>query len=158
MKKLVLLLSVTFFSFQLFSQSLELVDFTVEKAGATYHGLKDKNGNTIVSPKFFGIEKIEDYYLGTTNSSMSYFDSKGKLLAQYDVIKPFKYGVAIINVFTDNGDIYAGLIDKKGKVILPPNKYNSINEFNEKKQASAFVEEKYGDREFIIDITGKVVN
>lgn len=157
MKKIVLFIAITLYCFQLFSQTGELVNFKVEKGGNTYYGLKDKSGNIVANPKFLGIEKIEDYYLCTTVNSVSYFNSSGKLLAEYGVIKPFKYGVSIVVVFTEDGDGFCGLINKEGKIILPPNKYYSINDFNENRQASAFIEKGSQISEFIIDTTGNVI-
>ena len=140
-----------------YSQSNGLNEFSVPKGDDELSGVKDANGKIIVPAKFYSIRIIDDYILAVGLREVTYFDNKGKQIAKYCEIKPFINEISIIS--TCVGTLgFDGLMNKQGKIILAPNKYHQIAEFNKYGLAEVTI---FGKNDKIstglVDTLGRVV-
>lgn len=94
-------------------------------------------------------------------------DRNGILIADtiYRIIKPFNSGVAVVGGLTDKSQIYNkekkakfGVIDKKGKIIIPFGIYKRIEDFKSgfsKVELDVEYQKGYYNHQGVIDTTGK---
>ncbi|MDQ3111644.1 MAG: WG repeat-containing protein [Bacteroidota bacterium] len=89
------------------------------------YGYKNGHGKTVIPCRFVSAGAFSDGLAAVklTQESMQYINERGKVVLDfpeyYDSGLNFKNGVAIIN-----GGLGYGLIDKKGKYVIPPLCYN----------------------------------
>ena len=137
-----------------YSQQTQLIKFSEKKQEYDYYGVKNSEGKVILPAKFLGLGIYDNYIIAGDAKNSMYYDNKGKLLATYCDIKEFRYGVSIVrDCKTKDG--FKGLINKQGKVVLPPNKYTEIEDFTSYglSLVSTNAYEKFG----LIDTLGKTI-